>query len=354
MYWFAERGRRNALLLAAPMMAFVFALFNTTGLTQSTEPAENSGDSKDYEEVFFSALDTNYPDIVYIDWSALKAAHESSCAEWFLGAYRSVSEYGSNGVSAVAQRAMADKSESLCVDLERGILTNSLYYAVNCSVGDNPALYLNLRDTNGNVLVESGNLLAITNAIWYADGTNAILLFDVPTAEYLSAAVVQLACHSRASGNPVMDSDNDSAIVHESLLFINDGSGLWLSEGQGNVATNYSNNSLSNFYDWVKENSPTNKPGGGGGGGGDEPGDDDNDQARKGIIYVDQAIGNDEFSGRLAHVAANKKGPKKTVGAGLAIAGTNETLVIRSGNYRENLDIRGKDVKVVIEGKVKL
>jgi len=256
---------------------------------------------------------------------------------------------------------MADKSESLCVDLERGILTNNLYYAVNCSVGDNPALYLNLRDTNGVVLVESGNLLAVTNAIWYADGTNAILLFDVPTAKYPSAAVVQLACHSRVGGNPVMDSDNDFTIVHESLLFINDGSGLWLSEGQGNVATNYSNNSLSNFYDWIKDNnagSSTNNPGGGGG---DEPGDDDKDEATKGIIYVDQAIGNDEFSGRLAHVAKNKKGPKKTVRAGLAIAGTNDpgsaaasTLIIRSGNYRENLDIRGKDVKVVIEGNVRL
>jgi len=85
-----QRWRRNVWLLAAPMMAFAFALLATIGLTQSAEQAEDSDNSKDYEEVFFSALDTNYPDIVYIDWSALKATNESSCAEWFLGAYRSV------------------------------------------------------------------------------------------------------------------------------------------------------------------------------------------------------------------------------------------------------------------------
>jgi len=247
---------------------------------------------------------------------------------------------------------------SLCVDLERGILTNNLYYALNCSFGANSALYLNLRDTNGAVLVESGNLLAVTNAIWYADGTNAILLFDVPTAEYLSAAVVQLTCHSRGSGNPVSSELNSpgDTIVHESLLFINDGSDLWLSEGQGNVMTNYSNgSSLSNFYDWVKENnggSSTNNPGGGDGGGGNEPRDDG--QIKTGVIYVDQATGNDQFTGRASVISANKKGPKKTVRGGLSIAGTTETIVIRSGDYRENLDIRGKDVKVVIEGNVRL
>jgi len=365
IHWFMNRKRRNALLLGVPVMALVFVLLATIGLTQSTEQAESSDNSKNYEEVFFSAIDTNYPDIIYIDWSALKAAaHESSCAEWFLGAYRFT-------------------DGSLCVDLERNILTNNLYYALNCSVGDNSTLYLNLRDTNGVLLAESGNLLAVTNAIWYADGTNTILLFDVPTAKYPSAAVLQLTCHSRppaslpspqslrasvaggcealradGSGNPVqskLNSDNDSAIIHESLLFINDGSGLWLSEGQGNVATNYSNNSLSNFYDWVKENSSTNSPGGGGGGGGnDDPGEDDNRQGKKGIIYVDQATGNDTFTGRAPAISANKKGPKKTVRGGLSIAGTNDTIIIRPGNYNENLNIQGKDVKVFIEGKVRL
>ena len=94
MHWFIKRGRKSALLSAIPAMTLAFVLLNATGLTQSAEQAENSDNSKDYEEVFFSAIDTNYPGVIYIDWSAPKATNAFSCAAWFLGAYRSVRECG--------------------------------------------------------------------------------------------------------------------------------------------------------------------------------------------------------------------------------------------------------------------
>jgi len=113
MHWFMKsggKGRKGALLLAVPIMAFIFILLNTTGLTQSAEQPENSNSIKDYEEVFFSAINTNYPGVIYIDWNTLKAANESSCAEWFLGAYRSVRECGSNGGIGGWER----RSKSVC------------------------------------------------------------------------------------------------------------------------------------------------------------------------------------------------------------------------------------------------
>ena len=152
--------------------------------------------------------------------------------------------------------------------------------------------------------------------------------------------------------------DSETAVVREGLLFIA-GSDLWSSSGQGGGATNYSSgSSISNYYEWIKDKSggsSTNIPdgeGGGGDGDGGDDGEDDSDKNGK-IIYVDQAIGNDQFTGRTPHVSV-KKGPKKTVRGGLSVAGTNDTIIIRSGTYNENLNVMGKDVKVFIEGNVKL
>lgn len=49
IHWFMKtgsaevrQGRMSALLFAVPVMALVFVLLNTAGLTQSSEQAENS------------------------------------------------------------------------------------------------------------------------------------------------------------------------------------------------------------------------------------------------------------------------------------------------------------------------
>jgi hypothetical protein len=90
-------------------------------------------------------------------------------------------------------------------------------------------------------------------------------------------------------------------------------------------------------------------------------GDDDDQGMPKGIIYVDQLRGSDNHNGRAAlpaskKVGAVKDGPKKTVYKGMVAVDTDgaHTLIIKSGAYNENLDLRGKNVKVVIEGKVRL
>jgi hypothetical protein len=259
--------------------------------------------------------------------------------------------------------------ESLCVDLERrnNILTNNVYYAIHYSGGGSvsavtnsaasgrDALFINLFDTNGVELAESGNLLVITNAIWQGgDITNSVLLVGVPTAEYPQAAVIQIRCGNAEAADE--HSDDKTVIIQEGLLFIDDGADSWITDGQGNGTSGYSNGSggnFSNYCEWVKDNikgSSTNNPVP------PQPSPQPPPDHHPKIIYVDQAIGNDTFTGGDAAVAAGNKGPKKTVGKGMGAVDKDQVpaMVIKSGKYGENLDIRGKNVRVVIEGNVKL
>lgn len=71
------------------------------------------------------------------------------------------------------------------------------------------------------------------------------------------------------------------------------------------------------------------------------------------VIYVDQRVGNDSFSGRHS-VAVSQDGPKKTIRAGLGEMAEGGIMVIRSGTYSENLDVVGRDVHVSIDGHVVL
>jgi len=330
--------------------------------------------------------------------------YEYAHPDWLLGAYKNggewiydpettqscwyVSGHGSKGV------------DSLCVDLDRTILTNNLRYAVRLgraaqpvwpsdSVGQGcptlPSLCVDLLDTNSMVIAENlfGNLLSISNSYCggtrsvasgpnnvYSGGTRSaclgeatgedrvasadsandlVLILNVPLAGFPSAAVIQLRCKT------------GELAVYEGLLYIDeDGDGLDADNERQLNTSDYSidsnNNGINDYDECFNSGSSTNNPGGGGG---DDSGDgDDHDgdekNKKKGVIYVDQAKGNDNLTGRAPDVSANKKGPKKTVHGGLSIAEINDTIIIRSGTYNENLNIQGKDVKVIIEGNVKL
>jgi len=315
--------------------------------------------------------------------------YEYAHPNWLLGAYKNggewiydpettqscwyVSGHGGKGV------------DSLSIDLDRTILTNNLRHAVRLGraaqpvwpsdslnvasreYGDGttssrsvwPEVSIDLLDTNGMVIAENlfGNLLSVSNmtrdvvipAEAGIQSNSAILLLNIPTEKFPSAAVIQLRCKT------------GELAVYEGLLYIDeDGDGLDADQERQLNTSDYSidsNNNGTNDYDeCFNSGSSTNNPGGGGGGddGDDHDGDGDEENKKKGVIYVDQAKGNDNLTGRAPDVSANKKGPKKTVHGGLSIAETNDTIIIRSGTYNENLNIQGKDVKVIIEGKVRL
>jgi len=90
--------------------------------------------------------------------------------------------------------------------------------------------------------------------------------------------------------------------------------------------------------------------------------------AQPDAVYVDARNGDDSFTGSRAVIASvtakqpsaatssphGEDGPKRTVSGGMSTLGETHNLVIREGDYAETLDVRGRDVRVKIEGTVKL
>ena len=71
------------------------------------------------------------------------------------------------------------------------------------------------------------------------------------------------------------------------------------------------------------------------------------------IVYVDRNRGQDALPGRSPVVVADD-GPKKSIRAGLASVEPGDTMIVKSGQYRESLRIAGRNIKVRIKGRVRL
>jgi len=71
------------------------------------------------------------------------------------------------------------------------------------------------------------------------------------------------------------------------------------------------------------------------------------------IIYVDQARGNDGYTGR-APMVSGMEGPKRTIYGGLGIAESGGIVVVCEGVYPEDLKVAGRGIRVRFRGKVKL
>lgn len=340
MNWFIRRGRRSALLLSLPMIVLVFVLLNTAGSTQSSEQAGNSDDGigKACEEVFFAVNPADSFD-VYIQWGAPKSIatgeqYDSKPSDWFLGAYKSVSEYGSDGVSV---------NETLCVVLNRAVLTNNVIYALHYFDEPNSSFYMDLLATNGAVVAENlyGNLITGRDA-------EMVLSLHVPLAYFPDAAVIQLRC------------DEGNATVYESRIYA-EGYESRLTAAQELCNFGSEHNKCANDSGAVSGIYPDAAPTAAGHQNSreSEPGNSVQAQSamitisQSGTIYVDRTIGDDQFTGR-SYVISGQDGPKRTIRNGLSVADETDTLIIKSGTYNENLDIKDKNVNVVIEGNVRL
>ena len=351
IHWFIKRRRRGTLLLAVPVMVLAFILLNTARSTQSSEQAENSDDGigKAYEEVF-SAIN---PADVYIQWdmpksTATEGQYDSVHSDWFLGAYKSVSEYGSDGVSV---------NETLCVALDRTMLPiSNLEYTIHYFDAENSFLFLDLLAANGLVIAENlyGNLLD-------GSGEDRVISLDVPLAHFPDAAVIQLRCG--AGEATVYESRiyacRAAVVVGASAL----DSGAENSNGVKNTALTTTGiaeastpRSMSDCYSHDQASPERFAHAGNGNPDSGKSFLDSrvcgNDR-EEGIIYVDQSIGDDGLTGRL-RVVSGQDGPKRTIRNGLTVADDADTLIIKSGVYNENLDIKDRNVNVLIEGNVRL
>jgi len=322
IHWFMKRERRNALLLCVPVMALVFVLLNTTGSTQSSEQAKNydGGIDKAYEEVF-SAINPADPADVYIQWDMPKSTttedqYNSAHSDWFLGAY----QFGLSCFFAA---------------LDRTVLTNNVIYVLHYFDSSNSSLYMDLLDVNGEVVAENlyGNLTT-------GSDTDMVLSLDVPLASFPNATVIQLRC------------DEGNATVYESRIYVAmDKSRLTAALESCNSESKSADDfdavgaQTTASHDNLKEEQQFN------------PERDDTtiiSVSKTGIVFIDQLIGDDQFSGR-SPVVSGADGPKRTIRNGLGAADEAETLIIKSGAYNEDLDIRNnKNLEVIIEGNVKL
>ncbi len=72
------------------------------------------------------------------------------------------------------------------------------------------------------------------------------------------------------------------------------------------------------------------------------------------IIYVYQKGGNDGWNGKAAFARSSSEGPKKSLRGGLNAVGSRGRLIIKEGDYTEGLNLKGKDIRIVIDGNVSL
>ncbi|MFA5043271.1 MAG: hypothetical protein WC567_04705 [Kiritimatiellia bacterium] len=332
---------------------------------QLTDPFAPDTDRDGFED----DMDANPISRAYIQWGAPQFTtgdfYDYAHPDWFLTAYKNGGEWIadqsktsssqstiSNPKSAIpAWYAPASESNgiaSLSLDLDRTILTNNLRYAIHYSSGRAgqpapPSLYVDLLDTNGVFVVKDlyGNMMEGTNA-------ESVVVLDIPTGRFANAAVIHLR---RGTGD---------VTVFEGQLYIDeDGDGLDADQerqlGTSDYLIDTDGDRISDYDKCFGGGSSTNRPAGGGNDDGKDNDRGKNKDKKVGIIYVDQAVGNDQHTGR-ARNAAGQDGPKKTVRKGLSAVDEDQahTLVIKSGAYHENIDLRGKNVKVVIEGNVRL
>lgn len=223
---------------------------------------------------------------------------------------------------------------ALHVEVNRDLLTNNAVLSLTVTATPSAALYLDLYDDN-EVIVGSnlgGNILADI-------GTNLTCIIGLPFAAYPDAAGFRL----RRDSGQIYISDSIIYIDQKSCDFNIDKPVQIRSPIEAPCPNGYS----STFARKVASSviAPRTTP---------SPKVfvqmSRNDLSSKKIIYVDKNIGNDLWTGRIPN-AQITDGPKKTIDGAVASINENDTIVIRSGNYKETTHIPGS-LNVRIEGNV--
>ena len=269
------------------------------------------------------------------DWCPLGAFQQGG--EWMILSQTQAAWYCSSET--------ATNVGSLSVFVDREILNTNVIYSITYWNAIDSGLYFDLLSSNEMVVASNlfGNLMTGSNQL-------ASIRLAVPLSSYPEAAILQLR---RGQG--------DVFVLSAQIYKDGDGDGLD-EEGEMQFQTSDhkidSNGDGTNDWDHVfryhtdpaKTNiivtpPPVSTPV-------PTPAPD----KKKRIVYVDKDRGDDSFSGLESTLTTAKNGPAKSLGKGMAIVDKEkaDTLIVRTGVYKEDLDVRGKNLIVRFEGTVRL
>ena len=265
--------------------------------------------------------------------------------KWMIAAYCDGGEWVWSSVGHAWKAEDVPGSPSLHMEVDRELLTNNAVLKFSVSADSTASLFLDLYDSN-EVIVASNVGANLLSDI----GTNAVRSVVVPFEFFPEAVGLRLRC------------ERGRVFIGDSLLYVDqngDGydSDQALQLGIPDIATSQKS-ALGDIgtpmqpmpsditqLPVIKRKKTVAQ--------GSISSESQVRSTGARIIYVDKSLGNDTWSGAIPSVQTND-GPKKSISAGRAHLQKSDTLVIRTGSYKEDLDISGLDVEVRIEGDVKL
>ena len=265
---------------------------------------------------------------------------------WLTGAFQLGGQWLTNAPAWYVPAEQEEGVGSLFMVVDRSVLTNDLTMELTLLDKQGSSLYLDLLTTNmmtagtnlfGNLIQGSNTVVCMELALPVSTsplasvirlwrGRGEILVFE--SQLYLNTA-------SASQSLPDVAENRDSGTTAGAMPRI--GTPAESSDDQMPAVAPSAWDALALNPDTGKTNGPPPEP----------------RQVLPGkIVYVDQMTGDDCNSG-VASSSAND-GPKKTVHAGLAAANNEDIVVVREGNYGEDLNVAGRNVTVFIEGTVNL
>lgn len=255
---------------------------------------------------------------------------------WLIGAAQFDGAWSPAGWE-VADATPSDQG-TLLIALNRRSLTNRLWLGISILAASDAELYVDLLGTNAMPVAINlaGNLLGTGSS-----STN--ILISLPLADYPAATVIVLRrgkgeltvplvllAVDEQSANPTLTGTTANKMSSERR---HSSGGDISAPDTGRVAPPNVNAS-STTQEWQSQ--PHAAP-----------------SRAKVTWHVRAAGGRDSYSGRA--VAWNgQHGPFATVNKALSAAQSGDTVIIAEGHYDENVDLSGRDVQVLINGKVDL
>jgi len=255
---------------------------------------------------------------------------------WLIGAAQFDGDWSPAGWE-VADTTPSDQG-TLLIALNRGALTNHLWLGVSILAASEAELYVDLLGTNAQPVAVNlaGNLIGTGSG-----STN--VLITLPLADYPAATVIvlrrgkgeltvplALLAMDEPSANPTTAGTIANKLPSERRLPAGGDSSANVT---GYVAQS---NVTASSTSQDRQGQPKAS-------------------LRRAIVtwHVHAVGGSDNYSGRA--VAWNgQHGPFATVNRALGAAQSGDTVIIAEGHYNESVDLSGRDVQVLINGKVDL